>query len=60
MMGINQTVMMALGLVVIATFIGAGGLGYEVWQALRHLNVGWSLEGGLSIVLMAVMFDRIS
>jgi len=60
MMGINQTVMMALGLVVIATFIGAGGLGYEVWQALRHLNVGWSLEGGLSIVLMAIMFDRIS
>ena len=60
MMGINQTVMMALGLVVIATFIGARGLGYEVWQALRHLNVGWSLEGGLSIVLMAVMFDRIS
>ena len=60
MMGINQTVMMALGMVVIATFIGAGGLGYEVWQALRQLNVGWSLEGGLSIVLMAVMFDRLS
>ena len=60
MMGINQTVMMALGMVVIATFIGARGLGYEVWQALRHLNVGWSLEGGLSIVFMAIMFDRIS
>ena len=60
MMGINQTVMMALGMVVIATFIGAGGLGYEVWQALRHLNIGWSLEGGLSIVLMAIIFDRIS
>lgn len=60
MMGINQTVMMALGMVVIATFIGAGGLGYEVWQALRHLNIGWSLEGGLSIVFMAIIFDRIS
>ena len=60
MMGINQTTMMALGLVVLATFIGAAGLGYEVWQALRHLNVGWSLEGGLSIVFMAIVFDRIS
>jgi glycine betaine/proline transport system permease protein len=60
MMGINQTIMMALGMVVIATFIGAGGLGYEVFQALRHLKVGWSLEGGLSIVFMAIMFDRIS
>ena len=60
MMGVNQTTIMALGLVVLATFIGAGGLGYEVWQALRHLNVGWSLEGGLSIVLMAIVFDRIS
>ncbi len=60
MMGINQSVMMALGLVVLATFIGAPGLGYEVWQALRHLNIGWSLEAGLSIVLMAIIFDRIS
>ncbi len=60
LMGINQTVCMALGIVVIATFIGAGGLGYEVLQALRHLNIGWALEGGLSIVLMAIMFDRIS
>ena len=60
MMGINQTTMMALGLVVLATLIGAAGLGYEVWQALRHLNVGWSLEGGLSIVFMAILFDRLS
>ncbi len=60
MMGINQTVMMALGMVVIATFIGASGLGYEVWQALRQLKIGWSLEGGLCIVFMAIIFDRIS
>ena len=59
MMGINQTVMMALGMVVIATFIGAGGLGYEVWAALRRIKVGWSLEGGLCIVFMAIMFDRL-
>ena len=59
MMGINQTVMMGLGMVVIATFIGAGGLGYEVWGALRRIKVGWALEGGLCIVFMAILFDRI-
>ena len=59
MLGINQTVMMALGMVVIATFIGAGGLGYEVWAALRRVKVGWALEGGLCIVFMAIMFDRL-
>ncbi len=60
MMGVNQTILMALGLVVLATFIGAGGLGYEVWSALRQLNVGWSLEAGLCIVFMAIIFDRMS
>ena len=60
MMGINQTIMMALGLAVLATFIGAGGLGEEVWKALQRLKVGWSLEGGLSIVFMAIIFDRLS
>ena len=59
MMGVNQTVMMGLGMVVIATFIGAGGLGYEVWGALRRIKVGWALEGGLCIVFMAIMFDRL-
>ena len=59
MMGVNQTVMMGLGMVVIATFIGAGGLGYEVWGALRRIKVGWALEGGLCIVFMAVLFDRL-
>ena len=59
MLGINQTVMMGLAMVVIATFIGAGGLGYEVWGALRRIKVGWALEGGLCIVFMAVMFDRL-
>ena len=60
MLGINQTIMMALGLTVLATFIGAGGLGEEVWKALRKLKVGWSLEGGLCIVFMAIIFDRLS
>ncbi|MFT7524821.1 MAG: glycine betaine/proline transport system permease protein [Candidatus Paceibacteria bacterium] len=60
MLGINQTIMMALGLAVLAVFIGAGGLGEEVWKALRKLKVGWSFEGGMCIVFMAVIFDRLS
>ena len=60
MLGINQTIMMALGLCVLATFIGAGGLGEEVWKALRRLKVGWSLEAGMCIVFMAIIFDRLS
>ncbi len=60
MMGINQTIMMALGLVVLATFIGAEGLGSEVWKAIYKLKVGWALEAGLCIVFMAIIFDRLS
>ncbi|MFT5113992.1 MAG: glycine betaine/proline transport system permease protein [Parasphingorhabdus sp.] len=60
MLGINQTIMMALGLVVLATFIGAEGLGSEVWKAISKLRVGWSLEGGLCSVFMAIIFDRLS
>ena len=60
MLGINQTIMMVLGLAVLATIIGAGGLGEEVWKALRRMQVGYSLEGGLCIVFMAIIFDRMS
>jgi len=60
MLGINQTIMMALGLAVLAVFIGAGGLGEEVYKALKRLKVGWSVEGGLCIVFMAIIFDRLS
>ncbi len=60
MLGINQTIMMALGLVVLSTFIGAAGLGSEVWKAIYKLRVGWSLEGGMCIVFMAIIFDRLS
>ena len=59
-MGINQTIMMALGMVVLATFIGAEGLGGQVWVSIRKLDVGWALEGGICILLMAIMFDRFS
>ena len=58
MMGVNQTIMMALALVVLATFIGAQGLGSEIWVAIRKLDVGWAMEGGLCVLLMAIMFDR--
>ncbi|MCY4052111.1 MAG: ABC transporter permease subunit [Gammaproteobacteria bacterium] len=60
MLGINQTIMMALGLVILATFIGAGGLGTEVWNSMYKLNVGWSLEAGMCIVFMAILLDRLS
>jgi glycine betaine/proline transport system permease protein len=58
--GVNQTIMMALGIVVIAALIGAGGLGREVLVALQRLRVGEGLEAGLAIVFMAIILDRIS
>lgn len=58
--GINQTIMMALSIVVIAALIGAGGLGDVVLKALRRLRVGSALEAGLAIVLMAILLDRLS
>jgi len=60
LLGVNQTIMMALSIVVIAALIGAGGLGQEVIEGLQRLRVGQALEAGLAIVLMAVIFDRIS
>ena len=58
--GINQTIMMAFGMVVIAALIGANGLGKTVLDALRRLEVGRGLEAGLAIALMAIVLDRIS
>ena len=60
LLGVNQTIMMALGIVVIAALIGAGGLGQEVMEGLQRLRVGQALEAGLAIVIMAIIFDRIS
>ncbi|MBX3010295.1 MAG: ABC transporter permease subunit [Caldilineaceae bacterium] len=60
LLGINQSIMMALGIVVIAALIGAKGLGQEVLDGLQRLRVGQALEAGLAIVLMAIIFDRIS
>ena len=55
MMGVNQTIMMALALVVLATFIGAQGLGSEIWIAIRKLDVGVAMEGGLCVLLMMLV-----
>ena len=61
MLGINQTIMAALALAVFSTFVGAGGgLGDQVWRAITKLKVGWSIEAGLCIVVMAILFDRLS
>ncbi len=60
MAGLNQTVMMALAMVVIASMIGARGLGIEVLNGINRLEFGRGLLGGIGIVIMAVVIDRIS
>ncbi len=60
MAGINQTIMMALSMVVIASMIGAGGLGDEVLRGIQRLDVGLGFEGGLGMVLLAIILDRIT
>ncbi|MCZ7676727.1 MAG: proline/glycine betaine ABC transporter permease [Roseovarius sp.] len=60
MAGINQTTMMALSMVVIASMIGAGGLGYQVLQGIQRLEVSRGLIAGLGIVFLAIIFDRIA
>jgi glycine betaine/proline transport system permease protein len=58
--GINQTVMMALGIVVIATLVGAGGLGQEINQTVRRLEPGRGLVVSLAVVAVALVLDRVS
>lgn len=60
MTGVNQTIMMALSIVVIAALIGGGGLGETVLRSLRTLNVGTAFAAGLAIVFMAFLLDRLS
>ena len=57
--GINQTVMMALGIVVIATLVGAGGLGQEINQTVRRLEPGRGLIVSLAVVAVALVLDRV-
>ena len=60
MQGINQCTMMALAMVVIASMIGTRGIGDEVLLGLQQLNVGMATEAGIAIVLLAIIFDRIT
>ena len=60
MVGVNQVIMLSLNMVIIASMIGAGGLGYDVLTSLRRLDIGAGLEAGIAIVVLAVALDRIS
>ncbi len=60
MIGVNQVIMLALNMVIIASMIGAGGLGYDVLLALRALKIGQGMEAGLAIVVLAIVLDRLS
>jgi glycine betaine/proline transport system permease protein len=60
MAGLNQTLMLALSMAVIAALIGAGGLGLTVYTGLGRLDVGRAFLGGLGIVLLAIILDRIT
>jgi glycine betaine/proline transport system permease protein len=60
MVGVNQTTMMALAMVVVTSMIGARTLGLEVLLAINRIEVGRGFEAGLSIVLLAIVIDRIT
>ena len=60
MVGVNQVIMLSLNMVIIASMIGAGGLGFDVLSALRRLNIGGGFEAGIAIVILAVAIDRLS
>ncbi|MCV3739254.1 proline/glycine betaine ABC transporter permease [Rhizobium sp. TRM96647] len=60
MAGINQTIMLSLSMVVIASMIGAGGIGNTVLTGIQRLDVGTGFEGGISVVILAVILDRIT
>ena len=60
MAGVNQTTMMALAMVVIASLVGAGGLGDDVNRALAQFQPGKALNGGIGIVILAIIIDRVT
>lgn len=60
LLAVNQTIMMAMSMVVVASIIGAGGLGDDIYQALSKVNVGTALQAGLAIVVMAIALDRVT
>jgi glycine betaine/proline transport system permease protein len=60
MAGVNQTIMLALSMVVIASMIGAGGLGDTVLRGIQRLDVGLGFEGGIAVVILAIVLDRLT
>jgi ABC-type proline/glycine betaine transport system permease subunit len=60
MAGVNQTIMLALSMVVIAGLVGAGGLGAVVVRGISTLDVGAGFEGGLAVVFLAIYLDRLT
>lgn len=58
--GLNQTIMLSLSMVVISAMIGAGGLGNIVLKGISQMKVGDGFEGGLSVVILAMILDRIT
>ncbi|MEP6970979.1 MAG: ABC transporter permease subunit [Betaproteobacteria bacterium] len=60
MAGVNQTIMMALSMVIIASMVGAGGLGGDGLASIQRLDIGLGFESGLAVVLLAIMLDRIT
>ncbi len=60
MVGVNQVIMLTLNMVIIASMIGAGGLGFEVLSSLRRLDIGAGIESGVAIVVLAIALDRLS
>ncbi|TVY04387.1 glycine betaine ABC transporter substrate-binding protein [Cohnella terricola] len=60
MAGINQTIMLSLSMVVIASMIGAQGVGAEVYRSVTQLNTGKGFEAGLAVVILAILLDRLS
>ncbi len=60
MIGVNQVIMLSLNMVIIASMIGAGGLGFDVLSSLKRLAIGSGLEAGIAITLLAITLDRLS
>lgn len=60
MAGINQGLMMAFGMVVIAGIVGSGGLGQTIYDAIRTLDIALSINGAIAIVILTMVLDRIA
>jgi glycine betaine/proline transport system permease protein len=60
MAGINQSLMMAFGMVVIAGIVGSGGLGESIYDAIRTLDIGKSIDAAIAIVILTIVIDRLT